>query len=219
MRVREFVQDLRARRGKDLLVFACSGSKRTDEQIQAMTVEIPKSEPLGFSEDYRACIERHRPEVVDFSSREFPACLRYCGTFYKQIPVGLWKELVRWPILILSARYGLIRPTDGIRRYDLRLQEVEGRCFRMLPQALIAYLKESDLQRALFFTSRSYMRPFSRTKEVQRVAFLDGKGEEIRGPYGRDYYRVAGLIVRALVSGDVPAELLSVKVKAKGGLR
>jgi len=89
----------------------------------------------------------------------------------------------------------------------------------MLPQALIAYLKEINLQRALFFTSRNYMRPFSRMGEVRRVAFLDGEGEEIRGPYGRDYYRLAGLIVRALVSGDIPAELLSVKVKIEGGLR
>ena len=162
--VAEFISEFQARRGRDLLVFACSGSKRSDEQIEGLCVKVYPSEVLPLCEDYRRCVARSHRAVTDPSSLEFAACLRYSGVFYQQIPLELWQELLGWPVLILSAYYGLIRPTDGIRHYDLSMNWVPKSCKRLLPSALSEYMMQERLERALLLTSVTYAEPFSDVK-------------------------------------------------------
>jgi len=64
-------------------------------------------------------------------------------------------------VLILSAYYGLIRPTDGIRRYDLSMNRVPRSCKRLLRSALSEYMVQEGLERVLLLTSGTYAEPFS----------------------------------------------------------
>jgi len=187
----EFIGELRARRGRDLLVFACSGSKRSDKDIEELSLKVQPSGILPLCEDYRTCIARSHRAVIDPSSREFAACLRYSGVLYRQIPLELWQELLGWPVLILSAYYGLIRPTDGIRRYDLSMNRVPRSCKRLL-----------DLERALLLTSGAYAEPFSGVEGVYIVEFYEG-GRKISGVFGKDHYRTSGLLVTSLLEGGL----------------
>ena len=200
--VAEFISELQARKGRDLLVFACSGSKRSDEQIEGLSVKVYPSQVLPLCEDYRRCVARSHRAVTDPSSLEFAACLRYSGVFYQQIPLELWQELLGWPVLILSAYYGLIRPTDGIRHYDLSMNRVPKSCKRLLPSSLSEYMVQEGLERALLLTSGTYAEPFSDVKGAYIVEFHEG-GRKVSGVFGKDHYRMAGLLVTSLLEGSL----------------
>ena len=198
----EFIGELWARRGRDLLVFACSGSKRSDEEIERLSIRIRPSEILHLCEGYRTCVARGYRAVIDPSSRDFAACLRYSGVFYRQIPLELWQELFGWPVLILSAYYGLIRPTDGIRYYDLSMNRVPRSCKRLLRSALSEYMVQEGLERVLLLTSGTYAEPFSGVEGAYIVEFYEG-GRKISGVFGRDHYQTAGLLVTSLLGGSL----------------
>jgi len=183
------------------LVFACSGSKRSDEQIEKLSVNVRPWEILPLCEGYRSCVAERYRAVTDPSSRELAACLRYSGVFYKQIPLELWQELFGWPVLILSAYYGLIRPTDGIRYYDLSMNRVSKSCKRLLPSAFREYMLQEGFERALFLSSKTYAEPFTGVGGAYIIEFYEG-GRRISGVVGRDHYRMAGLLVTSLLEGS-----------------
>ena len=196
------ISELQARRGRHLLVFASSGSKRSDKDTEELSVKLQPSGILPLCEDYRTCIARSHRAVMDPSSREFAACLRYSGVLYRQIPLELWQELFGWPVLILPAYYGLIRPTDGIRRYDLSMNRVPRSCKRLLRSALREYMVQEGLERVLLLTSGTYAEPFSGVEGAYIVEFYEG-GRKISGVFGRDHYRTTGLLVTSLLEGGL----------------
>jgi len=185
------------------LILACSATKRIDseiEQIMKSGVSLKPTTSMEEFSPYRQCTEAAYKGCL-YHSKRYPACLRYNGTFYKQILIKLWEQANRLPVLILSAYYGLLRPTDAILNYNLAISQVKTSCKRLLPTLLESYLDKHNLKKAIFLTSSSYFLPFKGKGIAERLHLYDQSGNEIIGPYARDYYLMAGKILANLLAG------------------
>ncbi len=188
-----------------LFILACSATKRKDVEIKRLLkgVSLTPSLPLEMFGDYRQCTEAAYRQFVQ-NSRPYPACLRYNGVFYRQINPYLWQRAGQIGVLILSAYYGFLRPTDGILDYNLAISQVKPSCKRLLVAGLKRYMAKFQFKEAIFLTSSSYFSPFKSTPFAKRLCFYDSNGKTIMGPYGRDYYTLAGQWFANLLSGNVP---------------
>ncbi|RKX56319.1 MAG: hypothetical protein DRP29_09700 [Thermodesulfobacteriota bacterium] len=177
-----------------LFILACSATKRKDAEIERMIqsdISLNTTTPLEVFSAYRQCTKKAYKHRV-YKSKYYPACLRYNGIFYRQIPIKLWERIDKLPVLILSAYYGFLRPTDGISNYNLKISQVKTSCKRHLPALLKRYMNEYQFKEAVFLTSSNYFLPFKKENFAKRLHLYDNSGNEIIGPYGRDYYILTG---------------------------
>lgn len=218
----QFIDEIRGEKESILMIIACSGSKRRDYEcekiVQKFQVHRDTQSPLSESHNtlnrlFRQCVEKYHPTAVDKDSKPYPAFIRYSGYFYRAVEetygLELWKEALNqgWNILILSAYYGFLQIDDPIQYYNLRIPQLNKQCLEILPRILNAYLETKfKIEKIVFFTSETYMKPFrfEVDKPIYRLSLKDKFGREIGGPYGKDYYSLAGKTFANIIAEEKP---------------
>ncbi len=216
----QFIYKIREEKESTLLVIACSGSKRRDyecdEIIQKLNFHVCKRGRISFSASYhvlnhvfRKCVGKYHATAVNRTSKSYPAFIRYYGYFYRAIEekygLALWNKVLddEWNVLILSAYYGFLQIDDPIQYYNLRISELSKECLEILPKILNMYVrKNSEIQKIIFLTSQTYVNPFRNkiNKPIYRLSLKDKFNRAIIGPYGRDFYYLAGEIFASIIS-------------------
>lgn len=233
-----FIRNIIEEKQSLLLITACSGLKRSDEECEEVIqqLNLPNFQLYGnarFSAGkfydlnmcFRQCTEKHHPKAVKEKSKPYPAFVRYSGYFYKAIEekcgLELWMRALMqgWNLLILSAFYGFLHVAEPIRYYNLQISQLDEDCKKILPEILNAYLEaKPEIEKIIFLTSETYCRPFiyKTIKPIYRLCLKDAYGKEILGEYGKDFYSLAGKIFANilsekeiyLINDSISAELL-----------
>jgi hypothetical protein len=235
----EFLEQTRREKKSTLIIVACSGSKRSDDEcakladplgsIQEKTMQDLSPSVSSALKDFRACTSTYHTSAVRKTSKSYPAFLRYSGYFYKSVPIkadnNIWYELEKqnWNVLILSAYYGFLFVNESIQYYNLRISELKPDCKRKLFETLRSYLETNpDIAKVIFFASRQYTKPFVNRLDLDvcRLSLLGDDGNEVIGPYGKDFYLSAGKLFCSLISDESVSKMENVKqvilLKLKG---
>jgi len=221
MKPEEFLKQMRREKNSTLIVIACSGSKRNDDECTSLSNSLSlkvQQRALAqlhpsvsdFVKDFRRCTQTHHPLAVKKESEFYPSFLRYSGYFYKSIQeanINVWQVIERenWNILILSAYYGFLLAQEMIQDYNLQISKLKQDCKTKLVVILESYLNVNpQIARVQFFTSKKYTRPFVNMLKIDafKVSLLDKVGKEIVGPYGKDFYMLVGRLFYFLISGE-----------------
>jgi len=230
MNPEEFLERVRREKKSTLIVVACSGSKRSDDEcasvvnylgleVQERTLAELYPSVSDSVKAFRVCTQIHHPLAIKKETKFYPSFLRYSGYFYKSIQNAdfkIWQDIERenWSILILSAYYGFLLAQENIQYYNLQISKLKQDCERKLATILRSYLEaNSRIAKVVFFTSQQYTKPFigKSKKDISRLSLIDELGKEIVGPYGKDFYSLAGRLFYALVSGEAISKIDSIE--------
>jgi hypothetical protein len=117
-------------RAKALVLYPCSGDKTPSAPTIPTT--LPLSGITGLREQLWQRIRAtsglagrgvNQKGLLCTDSEESTACELYKGGSYLDLPADIWTG-VPAELLIVSAAYGLLRPYERIRTYDLQMHEV-----------------------------------------------------------------------------------------------
>lgn len=220
MELKEFLQQTIKAKNSILIILACSSSKRSDQEckqlFESLSLQTQRkilmhgyTEISEFVKSFRACSQFYHPLAVIKDSKWYPAFLRYSGYFYKSVEefdITLWQKIEKenWNILIVSAYYGFIHVQESIQYYNLQISKLNPKCRKILPDILNGYLNTNPhISKVLFLTSKEYTKPFIGNLQIDafRIRLLNGTGNEIVGPYGKDFYQLTGKLFSSLISG------------------
>jgi hypothetical protein len=87
-------------------------------------------------------------------------------------------------------------------------------CKRKLFETLRNYLEANpSIAKVIFFASRQYTKPFVNRLDLDvcRLSLLDDDGNEVIGPYGKDFYLSAGKLFCSLISDEPVSKMENVK--------
>ena len=181
--MKRILESLYENRHRILLVIACSKRKRKDvELMNIAAVRAGKSlDSLSSNikralSEYRECVMKVAREALDRKSKPYPAYMRYDGYFYRATRIDTWlkAEEKGYKVVILSALYGFLHPTEPIRYYDLSMHQVPQSCKAILPRILDLLKDVLDFEKAVFLTSRTYFEPFTSLNYTYRLAIKCG---------------------------------------------
>ena len=228
--VEKFLDEVRRNKQTSLIVLACSGRKREDLEIEQMlprNLQKLEEEAVLFDEsvsrlleDFRRCTMVMHGNAVE-KSKEYPAYLRYSGSFYNSVwdngGFDVWEKVIKdmWKVLILSAYYGFLKITDPISDYNLQISRLNAGCKQVLPKVLDSIIKTNGVEKVYLLTSKEYSKPFkNKLDNLYRVVLLDRSDMEIRGAYGTEYYSEAGKLFTSLVtSRHIPGKTNSIELE------
>jgi cytoplasmic iron level regulating protein YaaA (DUF328/UPF0246 family) len=110
----------------------------------------------------------------DQSRGEMKSAKRYCGQFFNLTQQFAYKN--DYDLLIISAKYGLLRPDDMIENYDLRLnnqKEALQLRSKVIPQ-LKEIIKEENYDRIIIIMGKLYKKVIEDLVD-ERFVFLESK--------------------------------------------
>jgi hypothetical protein len=192
-----------------LLLIPCSAGKdgAPDPGLPACTVaDFLGQKTAAILEEGRALAFKKRGIHLDRRSVLRPALGLYSGYpyategFREQLDEALRRGL---HCLIVSAGYGVVRPEEGIHRYNAQANQTRSVWHKRLPEILSDYVQRNGIKRTLFCGSSSYasLVPSHLSKEnwrtVPRNAEL-GSGSALRAVPREVGRRLTGLLCNGL---------------------
>ncbi len=220
MPTKDFVKKLHHEKTSSAIIIACSGSKRSDNEICSLknvsALLNLKQTSINFDnittellKSFRSCTEKEYSDAVK-SSENYPAFLRYKGLFYDAVwshgKTQVWEKVIKenWKVLILSAYYGFLKITDPVKKYNLQMSKLKAKCKRNLPQILQAIKNANNFKNIYFFASNTYTKPFKeKLGNIYQIRLFDYLKKGIYGRYARKYYKEAGHLFASIISGEI----------------
>jgi len=147
-----------------LLLIPCCKRKRGNGLHPPAIVSPPLNSELSpsaltmLNEGRSQVVDQHR-DAFDFTRDVRPAMVWYTGIMYETtgfrdaLDAAFERGL---HCLIVSAGYGLLRPDDPIRYYDLKMEKTLGIWRRKLPQILEDYISRIGVRRVFGALSAKY---------------------------------------------------------------